>query len=327
MNIENIIVILLLCIFLLMFKEIIKIALSFIFIALVSSMLSNFFGVDFYGSVLLSISMICLVNILVNILKSMLETIAKPKKIYKKELKGKLSILFYDLIYMLLTFVYFSITFAHYLKESRMSVVLNFILILLVSSVAYKFIREMLNKFVLLPKAVIYIKDEVELDKDLLRLKTIAYKDALTGVKNRVSYEEEVQRINSSRGHTDGLCVVAFDINFLKKINDELGHEQGDLYIKDCVNVILTVFDRNVVYRIGGDEFIVLLKNSTVEDLDKKLSTMEYNLNATNKTRTIPLSVAYGYCFSNDTHENLSDIIKEADFKMYENKRMQKNKM
>lgn len=327
MNIENIIAILVLCIFLLIFKEIIKIVLSFIFITLVSSLLSKFFGVDFYGSVLLSISILYLGNTLISILRNILETAAKTQKIYKKELKGKLSILFYDFIYMSLMLFYFSITFANYLEKPRIPIVLVLILITLVSSAVYKFIREMLNKFILLPKAVVYIKDEIETDKDLLKLKKIAYEDALTGVRNRVSYEEEVQKINSSIEHINGLCIVAFDINFLKKINDELGHEQGDIYIKECVNIILTVFDRNIVYRIGGDEFIVILKNSTVEELGVKLSTMEYNLNAMNKTRTIPLSIAYGYCFSGDTHKSLSDIIKEADFKMYENKRKQKSMM
>ena len=88
-----------------------------------------------------------------------------------------------------------------------------------------------------------------------------ALKDPMTGAKSKAAYFQREKEINRTieAGAPEKFAVVVCDVNGLKKINDTLGHKAGDEYIKRAFQMICDIFQHSPVYRIGGDEFVVLL--------------------------------------------------------------------
>ncbi len=158
-------------------------------------------------------------------------------------------------------------------------------------------------------------------------MEKIAYSDGLTGLYNREAYNRYVDgEIQKGESWT----LVMLDMNNLKEVNDTLGHEVGDEYIKTLAEAIKTAFEKNGnCFRMGGDEFLVISSLNSVdiaflESLDKLYSELE-KYNSASK-RSIPLSVAVGYadyCVSNGS---IKEALREADIKMYERKKKMKNK-
>ena len=114
-----------------------------------------------------------------------------------------------------------------------------------------------------------YLKDKQKAENDLRdreeqidQLSIESYKDALTGVGNKAAYLKRSNELNQQTAEKPEYAIVMVDINNLKTINDEYGHRSGDLYIKGCCHMICEAFKHSPVYRIGGDEFAVLLLNS-----------------------------------------------------------------
>ncbi len=104
-------------------------------------------------------------------------------------------------------------------------------------------------------------------EEELGVIKTIAYKDALTGVRSKYAYTEEEVMIDEAirRGEASDLAVVACDVNGLKHINDTLGHASGDEYIRAACKLICDLYDHSPVFRIGGDEFVVIVRGTDYE--------------------------------------------------------------
>lgn len=154
-------------------------------------------------------------------------------------------------------------------------------------------------------------------------IKDLAYNDGLTKLQNRTSYLEKIDALSVK--HPKPVGIIFLDINNLKTINDNLGHEQGDNLIKyaaKCIKNSFGVFGN--VYRIGGDEFCVFIENddinkaydSAVDLFDKCVD--ECN---TTKLKNFKLEIAYGFSiFDPDDTCSLEDKIKDADEKMYAHK-------
>ncbi|MBR0303234.1 MAG: GGDEF domain-containing protein, partial [Clostridia bacterium] len=89
----------------------------------------------------------------------------------------------------------------------------------------------------------------------------LAYTDSLTGVRSKQAFAEESDFIQDliSKGKSPDFAVVFFDVNDLKKVNDANGHEAGDRYLIGAKNIICGVFRNSPVFRVGGDEFVVIL--------------------------------------------------------------------
>ena len=104
--------------------------------------------------------------------------------------------------------------------------------------------------------------------KELSTARELAYTDALTGVKSKLAYSEKEMQIDKSisDGSMGGVSVVVFDLNNLKRINDTMGHGVGDRYIIDASALIGEVFRNSPVFRIGGDEFAVILEGADHEN-------------------------------------------------------------
>ena len=167
---------------------------------------------------------------------------------------------------------------------------------------------------------------------DEIAHKEIAYRreieqamhDGLTNVKNRLAYQQAELTINRaiSNGDSD-YGVVVFDVNGLKFVNDHFGHEAGDMLLKDACQSICDTFPHYPVYRIGGDEFAVVLRNASAVKIDAYCEAFEENLNKRNRdaVREYQVSVAWGYAaFCTEQVKEWSDLFKLADERMYQKK-------
>lgn len=152
-----------------------------------------------------------------------------------------------------------------------------------------------------------------------------AYTDAMTSVGNKTSYIDFVNLLDKKihEGMADFVLFV-FDVNGLKRINDTYGHEIGDVLISDAASVLKTVFGDEHLYRIGGDEFVVVRENFTQEDTDAAFVRFNEAVSEFNKGErpyVTELSISYGYTvFDRDGDEDFKVVFQRADGEMYKNK-------
>ncbi len=152
-----------------------------------------------------------------------------------------------------------------------------------------------------------------------------ANRDSLTGLRNTTSYKRWVAEFDKEiKNKTANFGIVVFDLNYLKETNDTYGHDAGDNLIKTAAKLISDIFKRSPVFRIGGDEFVVVLKNKDLEshkELLLQLDTACTNTVAEEKNN-ISISIARGFAeFEADKDLCFNDTFKRADNAMYENKR------
>lgn len=163
-------------------------------------------------------------------------------------------------------------------------------------------------------------KDITELKKTEEKLKYLSLHDPLTNLYNRAYFEEEMHRLDNSRFELVGLIMC--DIDGLKLINDTLGHEKGDELLMRASHIIRRSFRENdVVARVGGDEFAVLLPNtprSKVEEICARIksSIADYN----KKNRSLPLGISIGFSIRSGPGQSMAELYREADNGMYKEK-------
>lgn len=151
-----------------------------------------------------------------------------------------------------------------------------------------------------------------------------AYTDAMTGVGSKTAYLKRVKSIEKhiAKGDAD-VSVFVFDINRLKNVNDNFGHEIGDKFIADAASAISNVFGSENVYRIGGDEFIAITGKKTPEQITALLERVDCETEAINDKTAPPvrLSVSKGAAVY-DSAENIDYklLFKHADENMYKDK-------
>ena len=158
----------------------------------------------------------------------------------------------------------------------------------------------------------------------MARIRELAYIDSLTGVKNTTAYNEEVQNLdNAIKTGNAEFGLVVFDVNDLKKINDSLGHRAGDTLLKNACHLICRTFKRSPVYRIGGDEFVVILRGEDYRDREVLITRFYDDMDHTSfdyEGNIWHVSVAHGLavCEKNDT--SFVRIFSRADSELYKNK-------
>ena len=180
-------------------------------------------------------------------------------------------------------------------------------------------------------RALVSYRRNMQLTALNARLSMLMEKDSLTFVKNRTAYDRYVKNLESKMisGDFEPFAVVCFDINYLKQINDELGHEAGDEYIKKCCKLICNTFKHSPVFRIGGDEFIAIAVHDDYLQRYERLNDMRTHmekLHANPETSPIDrISVASGIADCNEhIGDDYSAIFRRADSRMYENKKVMK---
>ena len=153
--------------------------------------------------------------------------------------------------------------------------------------------------------------------------------DALTGAKSRTAYvhmEEELDRKISFK-EIEQFAVVVFDLNGLKRINDEKGHDFGDKYLVDCYQLITSVYKDCPVYRFGGDEFVAFLKNDCFNIKEELLKLFEKKVDG-QKDKEYKLVISSGMAdFNPETDNTLKAVFNKADKKMYKRKQYLKEAM
>lgn len=152
------------------------------------------------------------------------------------------------------------------------------------------------------------------------KLAYLSMHDRLTGVYNRTYFEEELRRLRNSREYP--ITVIYADVNGLKVINDAFGHEKGDELLKAAAGVLRqSLRSPEVIARVGGDEFAVVLVNTDEESGQKIVSRIRERIEIYNhEHKTIPLSLSIGLATANSSETSLSDLFKTADDLMYRDK-------
>lgn len=147
----------------------------------------------------------------------------------------------------------------------------------------------------------------------------IAYKDGLTGTKNRMAYIEEINELERNISADDELYAIMLDINKFKRINDTYGHHAGDELLKNAANVLSDIFPSPAyeLYRIGGDEFAIIALKITNEELLKKVNQVKNVKFETFDNCTFSL----GYSMvQNEQNNAIESAFKRADKAMYKDK-------
>ncbi|MBR1470992.1 MAG: EAL domain-containing protein [Lachnospiraceae bacterium] len=157
----------------------------------------------------------------------------------------------------------------------------------------------------------------------------MARRDELTGTKNKNAYqelEEELQeRIEKEMGSLQFGLVVC-DLNNLKKINDSLGHRAGDEYICSFSRMVCDVFEHSPVYRVGGDEFVVFLKNRDYQDRETLFTGLRRQIldNLEKEDGSVAATGMSVYDAAKD--RKVADVFDRADNMMYADKRRLKER-
>lgn len=164
---------------------------------------------------------------------------------------------------------------------------------------------------------MIIISDITEHKQAEETLRFMSFHDSLTGLFNRAYFEQEMLRLGSGRYEPIG--VISFDVDGLKLVNDALGHGAGDCLLITTAQVIRNCFRENdVVARIGGDEFAVLLPNSPPDVVERAAQRMRDAVEEHNRLHPlIMLSISQGWAVRNDASVDLSKTYQEADYQMY----------
>ena len=156
-----------------------------------------------------------------------------------------------------------------------------------------------------------FIKTAMAREKEKAKLKNLSYVDSLTYAQNRNHFNEYIEQNRNKELHSLG--VIYLDLNGLKEVNDKMGHIAGDTLIITASYVLQEIFLDNS-YRVGGDEFVVI-----EQDVSELLFFDQYS-KLLNRMKELEISVATG-CVWKETCTNLSEILQEADQKMYEDKK------
>ena len=159
----------------------------------------------------------------------------------------------------------------------------------------------------------------------------IANQDALTGIRNKTAYDHAVRKMEYEldMGNLTEFGIAMIDLNYLKKINDNYGHEQGNFAIKQLCQIVCSVFVHSPVFRIGGDEFVVILRDADFENVYSLIAEFKHKLFLLEKDITLEpwerVSAAIGFAeYDNKVDANVASVFKRADQKMYECKKEMK---
>lgn len=162
--------------------------------------------------------------------------------------------------------------------------------------------------------------------EDLVAMKNLAYVDSLTNVKNKHAYDDTVEYLNEMiKNGTAEFAVIMCDLNYLKHINDNLGHTAGDEAIQKTAGILCKAFPLSTVFRIGGDEFAVIPTGLDYSRIDEKLDALNEMLESQRKMSDNYLeriSIAFGCAFFDSAKDtSYQEVFVRADKMMYEEKK------
>ena len=152
-----------------------------------------------------------------------------------------------------------------------------------------------------------------------------AHKDLLTGLLNKRSFEETAGSALSSSLSLSPRAIILLDLDNFKGVNDTLGHERGDQFIIDACMIICRHFKHSPVFRIGGDEFVVLLERDDFDNRAALADSFNQNMDSPDSSEQ-PIIIAMGMTdFISGSDASFNDVFVRADKLMYERKHELKN--
>lgn len=167
-------------------------------------------------------------------------------------------------------------------------------------------------------QVVVILRDVSELTRSRLNIEFISYHDALTGLHNRRFFEEEMRRFDNPRDLP--LSIIMIDVNGLKLTNDAFGHLKGDELLIKVANLLkMECRSHDVIARIGGDEFVILLPHTSKEEAAYIVERI-YKLMKSERLDNIILSISAGWDTKETQETLLTDTFNNAEASMYQRK-------
>lgn len=163
-----------------------------------------------------------------------------------------------------------------------------------------------------------------QLKKDLQTTTRIANRDSLTGVGSATAFRQKMNELDREmeKGVAPHFAIIECDLNDLKLKNDSSGHDAGDVYIKNCCKIFCDTFKHSPVYRVGGDEFVILLQDEDFQNRDVLFKT----LRGSGLQETDPSFASGMAIYDSEADRNSDEVLKRADTLMYANKKFIKSK-
>lgn len=168
------------------------------------------------------------------------------------------------------------------------------------------------------PSFAHFIHDITQEKKEQDQLHKQAHMDALTQVGNRYYFQDEMQKLLDSKTSAT-LCYC--DLDHLKYVNDNYGHDKGDTYICDFVEILKSnIRENDIIARLGGDEFCILFRNGSIDSINSKMKLI--NEEFSKQASGYPQSFSFGTVYIDGNKDtSLLKILQTADQRMYAQKR------
>ena len=171
-------------------------------------------------------------------------------------------------------------------------------------------------------------RKELEFERAIISATDMANKDALTGVKNKHAYARIEMELDEQINELaeDPFAIAVCDINGLKQVNDQQGHSAGDEFIKNACMMICNTFKHSPVFRVGGDEFVVILKGNDFENRWELMKGFRERMEDNKQNGLVTL--AYGISdYIPEQDMRVQDVFERADALMYDNKKWFKGEL
>lgn len=162
------------------------------------------------------------------------------------------------------------------------------------------------------------IRDITERKALEAELERMSFHDQLTDLYNRRFFEEELKRLDVKRNLP--ITIIMADVNGLKLVNDSFGHAIGDKLLKKVSSCIIDgCREDDIISRIGGDEFVILLTNTDANEAEQIVARIQEHT-STEKVEGIDISVSFGWASKNNEEEAISEVLKRAEDYLYKKK-------
>ena len=191
--------------------------------------------------------------------------------------------------------------------------------------VAFILILSLILLFILLTMMKALSERDLAAEKENTKtFRNMANTDSMTGVRNKHAYSEAEALLNQRirENDIDKFGVIVCDINGLKHVNDTLGHAAGDKLIKDACALICEHFTHGAVYRIGGDEFVIILQEKGYDTMLEELDMINREIEENIKKNEVVISIGYSTLTPED--QMVHDVFERADQMMYKRKKQLK---
>lgn len=154
--------------------------------------------------------------------------------------------------------------------------------------------------------------------------KALAYTDHLTGLRNRLGFEEDMAQLAEKLDRCGSVVIANIDVNSFKRINDLYGHIMGDRALREVASALKLAFGEFCsCYRMGGDEFCLVARDQDRQRLEALLHRVNDELDRA--IPEFPVSLAFGIAeYNHFLHKDLMEVYSTADARMYEHKRSSK---